>query len=153
MNECLGISQDKDVRRIETRVDKAVLERYYAGEELEPDERPRAKPMLLDYDGGKRSEWNREVWEAFKPVLLQAESELDSRKAIPFPDENFARMLFMGRVARLRGYIREMKARTLYSGKKETTTQVQERLRQIDEYRRDESRDNTRRAEVFISSV
>lgn len=148
MNMCLGITQDKDVRHIRTRVSKDVLEKFHRGEELNEDERPRAKPMLLDYEGGRTSSWNHLVWEEFKPILLAEESKLVGPKYQLFPNEKFARGLFMSRVMRLRGYVNELKARRLPGGKKETKEQVKARINQTDEFRRDESRDNTRRAEV-----
>ena len=75
MNSCLGITHDKDVRHINTRVSSRVLKNYLEGKELDKSERPQARPMRLDYEGGRGSRWNHEVWESFLPVLAEEEAK------------------------------------------------------------------------------
>lgn len=150
MNECMGIVHDKDIRDVRTKVSSKVLRKFNTGKKLEADERPRGKPMLLDYDGGSGSAWNREVWEAFKPFLLEREAKLNENH-LPFPDEDTARDIFMSRIDRLRRYFNETKPRELDSGRKETIEEVKQRIKETDEFNRDLSRDNTRRSEVTVS--
>lgn len=152
MNECLGITQDKDVYFRPTQVSRKVLKDFVEGRQLEESELPRAKPMRLDYEGGKNALWNIAVWEAFVPVLLEAEENVAAtmgRHYQKFPSERFARDIFMNRVVRLRGYIRELKPRKLADGGKETAAQIKQRISRTAESKRDEARDNTRRNEVI----
>lgn len=153
MKECLGIDQDKDIRNAKTKVDKDILRRFNNGEELEDWERPKAKPMRLDYAGGTKSSWNLAVWEAFVPFLLAREQKIQGPGYIPFHDEAHARSLFMKRILRLRRYLNDLKPRKLPDGKKESRQQVKERVARKDEVTRDEARDNTRRAEVLDTTM
>ena len=72
---------------------------------------------------------------------------------IEFPSEAYAHELFMNRINRLRRYVDETRRKRLPNGERESLDQIRERIAKKDEKRRDESRDNTRRAEVMSLNI
>ena len=110
--------------------------------------------MKLDYRNGSRSPWNLAVWDAFMPFFLEREAEQQMRLGsayIPFPTEGYAHDLFMKRIDRLRRYLNDLEAKELSDGEMETEDQVRVRIANKDKRARDESRNNTRRAEVILN--
>lgn len=149
-NDCLGIKHTDDIRTANREVNPDILARFklYGVEGLEEKDRPRAKPMFLDFETEGRSRWNEAVCSEFLFYMRGREHQL-LEKGVPLPDLNQRDELFFSRISTLKKSYRKIQARDLPDGTTETADQVRDRVRSMDQGRRGEARRNTRRREVL----
>lgn len=143
----MGLTCDKDVRTVRTKVHRQILAKYNADrwDEIDPNDMPQAKPMLIDWVGGRDSTWNRAIFEAFTTILNANISDLGK---VPLPETEVIERIFFSRLLNLRRLVNELKPRELPDGTTETKAQIKTRIAASDEVKRDNMRDNQRRNKV-----
>lgn len=144
MNELMGITQDKNVRTLETAAPQKDIEAWRNGEKSATV--PSINPMRIDWVGDVRSSWNYDVYLHWAKHMESRFADLP--KNIPPPDGNELKEMFFSRLQRLRTIVLASQPQDHEDGSVETEDQIWARLSEVDQVQKKAATATTRRQTV-----